>query len=115
MNKITITAISAIILTSCASGTGPYSYPGYYQPAQYQNAYMSEGAMDGMGNYHPPVQKGGEYISGRWYRAQPTNPGPIPQAVYAQQNPTATPMGEISKVGSNGDVATAPTCRFRSC
>lgn len=116
MNKIIIALTSVIILTSCSGqGTGPYAYPGYYQPAQYQTAYMSEGSLDAMGNYHPPVQKGGEYIPGRWYRAQPTNPGPIPQKVYARENPWSTQMGEISKVGSNGDVATATTCRYSTC
>ncbi len=103
--------ILAILLTSCAyQGTGPYSYPGYYQPAQYQTAYMSEGSMDALGNYHPPVQKGGQYVPGRWYRAQPTNPGPIPQRTYARENPWATQTNEVSKVSSNGDVATSTTC-----
>jgi hypothetical protein len=115
MNNKIILLASVILLTSCANGTGPYSYPGYYQPAQYQTAYMSEGSMDALGNYNPPVRKGGEYLPGRWYRAQPTNPGPIPHSVYARENPWASPMGEVSKVESNGDVATTTTCRYSSC
>lgn len=109
-NKIALLT-TAILLTACSGkGTGPYSYPGYYQPAQYQNAYMTEGAMDALGNYHPPVQVGGQYLPGRWYRAQPSNPGPIPQKVYARENPYATRMGETNKISANGDVATSTTC-----
>jgi hypothetical protein len=114
MNKIIIAFTSVIFLTAC-NGTGPYTYPGYYQPAQYQAAYMTEGSLDAMGNYHPPVQRGGDYMPGRWYRAQPTNPGPIPQRVYADENPTASKMNEVSKVSSNGDVATSTSCRYSTC
>jgi hypothetical protein len=116
MNKKLLTLIFAILLTACASQEmSQYSYPGYYQPAQYQTAYMSEGSQDALGNYHPPVQKGGQYLPGRWYRAQPGNPGPSPQKVYARENPWSTAMGEVNKMSSDGDVATAPTCRYRSC
>jgi hypothetical protein len=108
MKKI-ILIFGAIFLTACAQNSGNYSYPGYYQPAQFQTAYVSEGHFDGMGNYHPPVQKGGEYLSGRWYRPQPGNPKPTPQRIHAQQDPFSTPMGEIGWLASDGDVGTAPT------
>jgi hypothetical protein len=114
MKKIIIALITAIFLTAC-QGTGPYTYPGYYQPAQYQSAYMTEGSLDAMGNYHPPVKRGGEYLPGRWYRAQPTNPGPSPQRIYARENPWANNMSESAKISSNGDVATTTTCRYSSC
>lgn len=114
--KRTLTSFLVIILTSCAgSPNSAHIYPGYYQPAQVQTAYMSEGSLDALGNYHPPVQKGGQYLPGRWYRAQPGNPGPSPQKVYAQESGWSTTSNEISKMSSNGDVATAPTCRYSSC
>ena len=108
MKKI-ILICSVIILAGCAGSSKNYSYPGYYQPAQFQTAYVSEGHFDGMGNYRPPVQQGGEYLSGRWYRPQPGKPKPTPQRINAQQNPFATPLGEKAWVSSDGDVGTAPT------
>lgn len=110
MHKLIFPCLSILVLVACTNGSGPYSYPGYYQPAQQQTAYMTEGSIDGMGNYHPPVQKGGQYLSGRWYRAQPGNPGPSPQKYHAFAQPLSTPMGEIGWMSADGDVASAPTC-----
>lgn len=106
------TGVLAIgMLSGCAQSSGPYAYPGYYQPGQHQAAYVTEGHFDGMGNYHPPTEKGGQYMPGRWYRAQPGNPGPIPQEIHARNNPYSTPMGEINWMSVDGDVATAPSCQ----
>ncbi len=108
--KNIIATLFVIFLAGCAAGSGHYSYPGYYQPAQFQTAYVSEGYFDGLGNYHPPIQKEGEYLSGRWYRAQPGNPKPSPQQVHAMNDPFSTPLGEFGWMASDGDVASAPTC-----
>jgi hypothetical protein len=112
MKKIILLAC-VIILAGCAKGSGNYSYPGYYQPGQFQTAYVSEGYFDGMGNYHPPAQHGGEYISGRWYRPQPGNPGPSPQKIHATQDPYSTPLGEFSWMTADGDVGSARTRDYR--
>lgn len=113
MHKFMLVCASVLFIAACQSQP-QYSYPGYYQPAQYQVAYTTEGSFDALGNYHPPVVKGGQYLPGRWYRAQPGNPGPVPQQVpqrvHAIQNPTSTTMGEVNYVSVDGDVATGPTC-----
>ncbi len=108
MKKI-ILITCVIILAGCAKSSGNYSYPGYYQPAQFQTAYVTEGHFDGMGNYRPPVQKGGQYLSGRWYRPQPGNPKPTPQSIHARQDTLSTPLGEFGWMSSDADVASAPT------
>jgi hypothetical protein len=102
--------LTVVLLSGCMQGSGPYAYPGYYQPGQQQTAYVSQGHFDGMGNYRPPVQHGGQYMPGRWYRAQPGNPGPIPQEIHANRNPYSTPMGEVNWMSANGDIATASSC-----
>lgn len=108
--KAFIIVLTALPLSGCMQGSGPYAYPGYYQPGQHQASYVTQGHFDGLGNYHPPLEKGGQYMPGRWYRAQPGNPGPIPQSIHASRNPYSTPMGEINWMSANGDVATASSC-----
>lgn len=111
--RISVCALS--LLVSACQSAGPYAYPGYYQPAQHQVAYVTQGEFDGMGNYHPPADKGGQYMAGRWYRAQIGNPGPIPQAVHAARYPYSTPMGEVNWMSVDGDVATASSCKRTAC
>lgn len=105
-----IIVLTGSLLSGCAQSSGPYAYPGYYQPGQQQASYVTEGHFDGMGNYRPPAEHGGQYMPGRWYRAQPGNPGPIPQEIHAKRNPYSTPMGEVNWMSADGDVATAPSC-----
>ncbi len=111
-NYIIMLPVVTVLLTACMSKSGPYSTPGYYQPAQAQSPYIAAGFKDDMGNYHPPTEQSGGVTYGRWYRPQPGNPSDpkalmSPNATHAAKNPHTSYDVEVANMVSDGDDGTA--------